>query len=359
MSHPDANQPTYTLQAPVPVRRVLLIVDDDPVVRRAIRRAMRRLPDRPIILEADTLAAARAALARHPVSTIVLDIELPDGEGTELVESLSGPDRPAIVVLTGLDESSIGPRLIEAGVEDVIQKSRVTPASLTRAIAFAQQRHLNRRSRPSAAPHLEQFKRLPIIGLASGEACGELIRETSGTISGVPVWRGGRAGGPRRLAARLEALERRPPAHAFLPITAHALSSSESRAHLIAAAQGLGSREMTLLIRPADSPLDARRLANDIAPLRDAGIRIGVADVGGGHVPLAALLRLRPVVLQAAQELIYSALGTPTGEPLASLVGVANALNSQVLITHLRGPADTRRAATWGVHLGAFRTSAQ
>jgi len=87
-------------------RRILLVEDND--LNRTLVRAVLSHSDNPIartctLIEAPTLDAARTALAAGPVDLILLDVQLPDGNGLSLVEDLAGqpkPTRPVVVVFT-------------------------------------------------------------------------------------------------------------------------------------------------------------------------------------------------------------------------------------------------------------------
>ena len=68
-----------------PVVRVLL-VEDHAVFRELFASAFDREPDFEVVAQADTLAGAREAL--EGVDVAVLDLQLPDGEGTDLIGEL-------------------------------------------------------------------------------------------------------------------------------------------------------------------------------------------------------------------------------------------------------------------------------
>ncbi len=84
--------------------RVLLVDDND--LNRILARAIQKRSTHPIsaqitLIDADTLATTRTALAAAPVDMILLDMNLPDGHGLTLVTELSRqPTRPVIVAIT-------------------------------------------------------------------------------------------------------------------------------------------------------------------------------------------------------------------------------------------------------------------
>ncbi|MDQ7007659.1 MAG: response regulator [Acidobacteriota bacterium] len=72
-----------------------------------------------------TVAEARQVLATSPVHLVVLDLTLPDAEGTEVLRALPRPDIP-VLIYTSRDETSLlGPEwqaLSSLGASDVIHK---------------------------------------------------------------------------------------------------------------------------------------------------------------------------------------------------------------------------------------------
>ena len=89
-------------------RRVrILLVEDEQLNRDLVRAILARAGD-PVLaaadlVEADSLAAARARLATGPFDILLLDVHLSDGSGLTLAQELSEhpADRPpAVIALT-------------------------------------------------------------------------------------------------------------------------------------------------------------------------------------------------------------------------------------------------------------------
>ncbi len=81
--------------------------------------------------QASTLAAARKLLQHEHFSVVILDLELPDGSGWDLLPAIHEfqPDA-RIIILTGQEKSAA-----EFGkVDSVLLKSKITPAQLLAAI---------------------------------------------------------------------------------------------------------------------------------------------------------------------------------------------------------------------------------
>lgn len=135
----------------------LLIVDDHPVVRAGLRTFLDLQPDLQVVAEAGTAAEARAAAEAHALDLVVLDLQLPDGNGLALVPELTrGPGAPRVVVLTSfLEEDQVreamrrgaaGYLLKHAGPAALLDKIRAAlrgelPMDAGAVRALARERH--------------------------------------------------------------------------------------------------------------------------------------------------------------------------------------------------------------------------
>ena len=85
----------------------LLIVDDEPLIRLGIRKDLAGLPSVRVIGEAGCVADAVEAIRPGEVDLVLLDVQLPDGTGFDVVRQI-GPDRmPAVVFVTAYDKYAI------------------------------------------------------------------------------------------------------------------------------------------------------------------------------------------------------------------------------------------------------------
>jgi CheY-like chemotaxis protein len=86
---------------------VLLVVEDEAPNRALLRAILGRASDPRLqgatLIEAPDLATARQVLARQPVTVVLLDVRLPDGNGLSLARELrsrSPEDRPRVLILS-------------------------------------------------------------------------------------------------------------------------------------------------------------------------------------------------------------------------------------------------------------------
>ena len=111
----------------------VLIVDDEPLARSAMRRLLAAHPHVEIVGEADSTKTARGQVARAQPDLVFLDIELGGGrDGFELLDSLER--RPIVVFVTAYAEHAVDAFAVEA--VDFLLKP-VEPARLERALARA------------------------------------------------------------------------------------------------------------------------------------------------------------------------------------------------------------------------------
>jgi two-component system KDP operon response regulator KdpE len=106
--------------------RILLVEDDDlnqQLVRRVLARSGDPVLRSALLVQAASLAEARAALASSDVDVVLLDINLPDGNGLSLAAEMrrTGAGGPAMVALTGAGPEQ-GNAALAAGCTAVLGK---------------------------------------------------------------------------------------------------------------------------------------------------------------------------------------------------------------------------------------------
>ena len=121
--------------------RVTLLIDDHAVVRGGVRRAL-ELRGSFQIFEAATVAEAFAQIARVNPDLIIVDLNLPDGNGLEIVQWVrSISTQIAIVVLSFNESDDYVLAAMNAGASAFVQKAAPLPeliASIEHAIESPQ-----------------------------------------------------------------------------------------------------------------------------------------------------------------------------------------------------------------------------
>jgi PAS domain S-box-containing protein len=114
------------LTAQEPAGNVILHVDDDRDIRAVVATA---LADAGEVVSVETLAQARAFLAERTPSLVILDLELRDGSGLELLQDLKDESVPVIVFSAQDAQGDFGRQ-----VTAVLVKSRTSLAGLVGAV---------------------------------------------------------------------------------------------------------------------------------------------------------------------------------------------------------------------------------
>jgi DNA-binding NarL/FixJ family response regulator len=100
----------------------VLLVDDHATFREPLAFMLDREPELEVVAQAGTLAEARRAL--EGVDVAVVDLDLPDGSGVELIGELRAANpRGMALVLTASAEREAHARAVEAGAAGVAHKS--------------------------------------------------------------------------------------------------------------------------------------------------------------------------------------------------------------------------------------------
>jgi len=132
--------------------RILLVEDEElnrTLVKAVLSRAEIAAVRQAEILDASTLAVARRQLADEDVDLILLDMNLPDGNGLTLARELAsggipGRSRPFVVAVTASVLPQDRAAAIEAGCDGFLDKPYAA-ADLVAVVAD----HLNRRPTPT------------------------------------------------------------------------------------------------------------------------------------------------------------------------------------------------------------------
>ncbi len=102
----------------------LLLVEDHASFRQTLAFVFDQQPDFEVVAQAGSLGEARRVMRGCEADLGIIDLGLPDGEGTELIEELheANPDFAALVLTASLDRAEHA-RAIEAGAAGVVHKA--------------------------------------------------------------------------------------------------------------------------------------------------------------------------------------------------------------------------------------------
>lgn len=219
----------------------VLYVEDDPMLARSLARDLRDLSWQ--VETAASLSEAQRVVSKRRFDALVVDLQLPDGDGVDLVRHLAhSPQAPRVSMLvSGQVDVQAAVRAVRAGVIEVMEKP-VTAIEVDRKL---RQALLDHPPRPSRLPQVTT-----ILGDAPAiRAVREQI-QTIGTYPDLPVLVVGETGTGKELVA--EAVHRASGAHgAFMPINAaavpEALFESELFGHEAGAYTGARTSRAGLL----------------------------------------------------------------------------------------------------------------
>jgi two-component system invasion response regulator UvrY len=112
----------------------LLVVDDHPYIRQGLRMVFQRERGIQIKHEAASAADAIRLLERERYDVVIMDINLPDQNGLDVIRQVrTSGNRVPVLVLTMHSEESLGVRAIQAGADGFLAKDS-PPVQLVEAL---------------------------------------------------------------------------------------------------------------------------------------------------------------------------------------------------------------------------------
>jgi two-component system KDP operon response regulator KdpE len=144
------------------VSQRVLVVDDEPQIRRALRLVLRA--NGYDVAEVGTGEGALDALVIQPFDLMILDLMLPDVDGVEVCRRLREWSRLPVVVLSAHGEEEVKVRALDEGADDYVTKPFSAPELLARM------RSAMRRASVNTAPSE------PIVRTGGGDVEIDLVR---------------------------------------------------------------------------------------------------------------------------------------------------------------------------------------
>jgi serine phosphatase RsbU (regulator of sigma subunit) len=120
----------------------VLLIEDDPDDVLLIREMLdESVPVRFEVGTAGRLATAGGMLGREPFDLILMDLGLPDSQGLDSFAAVKAAAQGVpIVVLTGLDDQTVGLQAVHQGAQDYLVKGQVDANLLARSACYAVER---------------------------------------------------------------------------------------------------------------------------------------------------------------------------------------------------------------------------
>ena len=190
-----------------------LVVDDERLARVGLTRQLAALGGVEVVAEAGDGESAVAAIAAHRPDVVFLDVQMPGGDGFDVIARVDPATMPAVVFVTAFDEFAV--EAFEAEAADYLLKP-VDPARLAQAVDRVKRRLASRTAESGAAQVAalldrvgrgRRVERIPVPdrGAFVFLSVPEITRAESDANYVTLQWRGK----PYRLRATLDAMRQR------------------------------------------------------------------------------------------------------------------------------------------------------
>ena len=147
---------------PDPAALRVLVVDDDPAVVALVRMVLVSAGDQRLTVAS---SAAGAVPLAAEADLILLDYQLPDGTGVELLPRLlSRPDPPSVIMVTGEGNETLAAAALRAGAEDYLVKDTNLITMLPQIMERVRRNRALREAQTEVERELIRAERLAAIG---------------------------------------------------------------------------------------------------------------------------------------------------------------------------------------------------
>lgn len=158
-----------------------LLVEDEPLAVRRLRRLLRSEPDVKVVGTCGDAPAARAAIETLAPDLLLLDVQLPGADGLSVLDRMAPERRPAVIFVTAHERYAV-PAFAHEAVDYLLKP--IDPERFRTALARARRR-LGRREREAGdhAPLARVLVRergraffVRVEDIEWIEACGNYVR---------------------------------------------------------------------------------------------------------------------------------------------------------------------------------------
>jgi len=115
-------------------QRILLLIDDNPADRQLVKRYLQRDREHDyVFVEAETGERGLKQCLAEPPDCILIDYDLPDISGLELLTELTGTSERTIfpiVIMTGVGNEMVAVQSMQRGAQEYLIKNNITPETL-------------------------------------------------------------------------------------------------------------------------------------------------------------------------------------------------------------------------------------
>jgi two-component system LytT family response regulator len=130
-----------------------LLVDDEPLIRKGLRHALSSIPDVEVVGECGSGDEAIQAISNRRPDLVLLDIQMPDCSGLDVVREIGFANMPPVIFITAYDDYAVS--AFELNAVDYILK----PFEEAR-LRESMERARNRISRESQAVLSQKLEKL-------------------------------------------------------------------------------------------------------------------------------------------------------------------------------------------------------
>ncbi len=158
----------------------ILVVEDDKVFSQLLTMHLEDLQHSPVT--AGSLAEARDALANNSFDTLLLDQQLPDGYGMDLLKEIKAEtDAPPVIMVTGVSDNALVIEAMKAGAYDFVRKP-MDELELDTTLENALRNH--RLSRKVRAIHMSVDQKVDMNQIVGKSPGITRLLKTIGSVAG-------------------------------------------------------------------------------------------------------------------------------------------------------------------------------